>query len=144
MDIKFFTLKQLQDMEEKKIDFAFQQVPKRGNTYGVAIKQVVHTGVGCDQCKIRPIKGIRYKCSVCPDYDNCSACEAKAIHDPSHPMLKMTQPEEPKVRWSPWDNTVFVPDIGTVPQWDGFSAGGDNGRMFDRPDRVQWNPDLDL
>ena len=28
----------------------------------------------CDQCNKR-IEGIRFKCSVCPDFDFCEACE---------------------------------------------------------------------
>ncbi|KII93412.1 hypothetical protein PLICRDRAFT_26637 [Plicaturopsis crispa FD-325 SS-3] len=37
----------------------------------------VHTGIRCDACNACPIKGIRYKCACCPDYDLCSACVAQ-------------------------------------------------------------------
>ena len=50
----------------------------------------VHEGVVCDGCE-GPIKGIRYKCLVCPDFDLCSVCEGKGIHQ-EHNMMKMNKP----------------------------------------------------
>ena len=44
-----------------------------------------HMGITCDNCKARPIRGTRFKCLVCPDYDVCSACEEKNVH--SHPKM---------------------------------------------------------
>jgi len=53
--------------------------------------EVEHEGVECDGCGVNPIKGIRYKCSVHPDYDLCEVCEAKGIN-PGRPMLKIRDP----------------------------------------------------
>jgi next-to-BRCA1 protein 1 len=51
-----------------------------------------HPGVVCDGCG-NGISGIRYKCSNCPDYDLCQACEAKGgVHEPAHVFLKITKP----------------------------------------------------
>jgi hypothetical protein len=36
-----------------------------------------------------PITGVRYKCKICPDFDLCSACEAKNVHPVDHPLLKL-------------------------------------------------------
>eukprot|EP00026_Physarum_polycephalum_P006536 Phypoly_transcript_06584.p1 GENE.Phypoly_transcript_06584~~Phypoly_transcript_06584.p1 ORF type:complete len:510 (+),score=78.76 Phypoly_transcript_06584:83-1531(+) len=53
---------------------------------------VVHENVTCDGCQ-GPVVGIRYKCSVCPDYDLCESCEVKGdIHNASHPLLKIALP----------------------------------------------------
>merc|ERR1712154_280132 len=46
--------------------------------------EVIHFGVECDLCGMYPIIGFRYKCSICPDWDCCTACEPK--HD--HPLIK--------------------------------------------------------
>merc|ERR1719293_43156 len=46
--------------------------------------KVIHFGVECDLCGQYPIIGDRYKCSICPDWDCCTACEPK--HD--HPLIK--------------------------------------------------------
>jgi hypothetical protein len=54
---------------------------------------MVHRYVVCDSCSQNPIVGVRYKCSVCTDYDLCEKCEAKTgIHDASHPFLKIATP----------------------------------------------------
>lgn len=51
----------------------------------------VHERITCDGCHTVPIQGIRYKCSVCPDFDFCEKCEAEKQHP--HPMLKIRRPE---------------------------------------------------
>jgi len=62
----------------------------------------VHPGVVCDGCN-GGIAGIRYKCSVCADFDLCQTCEAKGgIHDPTHPFLKMSKPLQSAGRGCPY------------------------------------------
>jgi len=53
--------------------------------------QQVHPGVTCDGCD-KPIKGYRYKCVVCDDYDLCSSCEAAGRH-PGHNMMRIASPD---------------------------------------------------
>ncbi len=49
----------------------------------------VHANVRCDLCNAFPVLGARYKCSVCPDFDMCEACEAKDNQHPAHhPLIK--------------------------------------------------------
>lgn len=54
----------------------------------------VHPGVACDGCEASPIKGPRFKCMVCPDYDLCQGCENKGLHS-EHNMVKLMKPGEP-------------------------------------------------
>lgn len=40
----------------------------------------VHIGITCDGCDKDPIKGIRFKCKTCLDFDLCEKCLLKGIH----------------------------------------------------------------
>ncbi len=53
----------------------------------------LHKRVTCDCCETNPIKGIRFKCLVCDDYDLCSQCEAKQIHK-EHAMIRIADPND--------------------------------------------------
>merc|ERR1711963_1000590 len=48
----------------------------------------VHAGIVCDGCEMTPIKGTRYKCLVCADFDLCAFCESEGKH-PQHNMIKL-------------------------------------------------------
>eukprot|EP00808_Paulinella_micropora_P020505 g78089.t1 len=51
----------------------------------------------CDGCEVTPIVGPRFHCTVCPDFDLCSACDAKNMHPADHPLIKLRQvPEAPR------------------------------------------------
>ena len=56
-----------------------------------------HIGISCDGCNINPISGVRYRCSVCPDYDLCTSCieqnEARngVIHEATHLFLRLAR-----------------------------------------------------
>ena len=52
---------------------------------------VVHEGVTCDACN-GSIHGIRYKCSVCWNFDLCEACEKLGNHDKTHILYKIKSP----------------------------------------------------
>jgi hypothetical protein len=46
-----------------------------------------HTSVQCDGCNVNPIIGVRYKCSICKDFDFCQECEENKNHP--HAFLKI-------------------------------------------------------
>lgn len=53
--------------------------PERQSTIlsNTAVKRMdnnLHEGVSCDHCGVLPIVGIRYRCSMCADYDLCELC----------------------------------------------------------------------
>ena len=50
----------------------------------------VHPGIVCDGCE-DSIRGPRYKCLMCPDYDLCKTCEGKGMHV-EHDMMKIATP----------------------------------------------------
>lgn len=50
----------------------------------------IHNKIICDICSKSPITGIRYKCSVCHDYDLCEYCEANCRNNhPNHAFIKI-------------------------------------------------------
>ena len=52
--------------------------------------EIIHQGVSCDNCEDKDIKGIRYKCAVCKNFDFCENCESFVKHP--HPFLKIRNP----------------------------------------------------
>lgn len=47
--------------------------------------------VVCDECST-VIRGARFKCTTCADFDLCAPCEAKTQHNPEHALLKVRPP----------------------------------------------------
>ena len=68
----------------------------------------VHRRVSCDSCNVMPIRGIRYRCANCLDYDLCEQCEAMQIHPNTHLFYKIRIPapslgnmRQPEPVWYP-------------------------------------------
>ena len=57
-----------------------------------------HADIQCNSCGLMPIKGKRYKCVECKDFNLCAGCEGKDIH--AHdmrrilPQIKTTEEED--------------------------------------------------
>ncbi|KAL3419821.1 hypothetical protein PVAG01_08319 [Phlyctema vagabunda] len=52
----------------------------------------VHRGCACNSCGILPIRGVRYRCSNCADFDLCESCEAQGLHTKTHIFYKVKIP----------------------------------------------------
>ena len=52
----------------------------------------VHRGRLCNSCGVVPIRGIRYHCANCPDFDLCEGCEAQGVHTRTHIFYKIRVP----------------------------------------------------
>ena len=52
-----------------------------------------HFGVKCAQCGSNPIKGIRYKCAICNNFDYCEKCQLKFLKKHKHPFLVFCNPK---------------------------------------------------
>jgi len=56
-------------------------------------RNTVFPSVACDGCDQTPIRGVRFMCSVCANYDLCENCEAAGVHA-HHAMLKIRKAEQ--------------------------------------------------
>ena len=74
--------------EEKKNE----EMKEQSNVNQSQSKLSVHACI-CDGCGMNPIKGIRYKCTVCKDFDYCEGCEVTLANKHGHPFLKIRKPE---------------------------------------------------
>jgi hypothetical protein len=54
------------------------------NVMGKFIVGVHHHGYVCDSCHAHPIRGMRWRCLNCADYDLCSDCYMRDKHDLDH------------------------------------------------------------
>ncbi|KAL2061248.1 hypothetical protein VTL71DRAFT_7521 [Oculimacula yallundae] len=52
----------------------------------------VHRGCACNSCNMLPIRGIRYRCANCADYDLCEGCESQGLHIKTHIFYKIKVP----------------------------------------------------
>ena len=52
-------------------------------------KGPIHFNVLCDGCKMNPIRGNRYKCKGCPDFDFCENCYQKNKDTHGHEFKKI-------------------------------------------------------
>ncbi|KAI8889708.1 hypothetical protein K501DRAFT_328870 [Backusella circina FSU 941] len=84
-DHKFKTIVANDDRKSSKKGKRSSRETRKSKSYPV------HFGVHCDNCQVM-IKGIRYKCGHCPDFDLCEACERLPCHEESHVFLKIKSP----------------------------------------------------
>jgi Ca2+-binding EF-hand superfamily protein len=52
----------------------------------------IHRGVTCNACDIKPIRGTRWRCSNCTDFDLCSDCHAVGMHPRTHIFYEVKIP----------------------------------------------------
>nr|CAD2159818.1 unnamed protein product [Meloidogyne enterolobii] len=68
---------------------------------------IIHLNVICDVCD-QMIRGRRYKCLICPDFDLCQSCEQKNEHF-EHAMMRLVKPDTLKPQGVP-----FLPVFDSV------------------------------
>ncbi|KAI9825858.1 MAG: hypothetical protein M1832_000799 [Thelocarpon impressellum] len=68
----------------------------------------VHRGVSCSSCDAYPIRGARYRCANCFDFDLCENCEGLQTHPMTHVFIKILVPM-PSLGTSKHVQPVFYP-----------------------------------
>lgn len=75
---------------------------------------MLHPGVTCDGCN-GEVRGKRYKCTVCPDYDLCNRCKSAEMHS-EHEMRTIERPQWPFCHFGiPFPGAQVPPFIGQMP-----------------------------
>lgn len=131
------------------------QKPKIESYSGGLTSSHSHGGVTCDECRMYPIQGVRWKCVECYDYDLCDNCYNNGLHNmdhtfnaiidsstphmlqPSRNSIKQRMDEESKVR-SPF-SPVRLTQGGTI-TCSGENASSNEGRdrAFDGITTTKW------
>ncbi|XP_019396858.1 PREDICTED: E3 ubiquitin-protein ligase MIB2 isoform X1 [Crocodylus porosus] len=103
---------------------------------------VRHPNIICDCCKKHGIRGMRWKCKACFDYDLCTQCYMNNKHDLSHAFERYETAHSRPVLVNPRQNLTRIQLKGTFqgakvvrgPDWEwGNQDGGEGktGRVMD-------------
>jgi Ca2+-binding EF-hand superfamily protein len=52
----------------------------------------VHRGVSCNACDTKPLRGTRWRCANCPDFDLCTDCHSVGMHSKTHIFYEIKIP----------------------------------------------------
>ena len=78
---------------EKKIIIDSDNVVLKSSPNQVKKREAIHFGVSCDGCKMNPIRGNRYKCKGCEDFDYCESCYEKNKEAHNHEFKIIEKPK---------------------------------------------------
>ena len=80
--------------------------------------QPIHNGIKCNVCGTNNIRGIRYKCSICDNYNLCEKCEQNSNHDEDHILLKLRKPlSEIELNQKIYSSGLFHNDFSVEPDY---------------------------
>lgn len=55
-----------------------------------ASASMIHRSVRCDGCEMSPLRGYRFKCFTCPNYDLCAECYTGEKHNLDHEFIRLS------------------------------------------------------
>ncbi|XP_076086904.1 E3 ubiquitin-protein ligase MIB2-like [Mytilus galloprovincialis] len=76
---------------------------------------VIHPYVKCDGCDVYPLRGIRWKCKICGDYDLCTDCYMNNEHDRSHIFKRILSTDSKGEQMPPRENQKITHALGIQP-----------------------------
>ncbi|KAG8505495.1 E3 ubiquitin-protein ligase MIB2, partial [Galemys pyrenaicus] len=97
---------------------------------------VRHPNIICDCCKKHGLRGMRWKCRVCFDFDLCSQCYMQDRHDLGHAFERYETAHSRPVALSPRQGLPRIPLKGIFqgakvvrgPDWEWGSQDGGEGK----------------
>ena len=94
-DLNTKILKLKEELEKIKTNNEEIQKLNQDNKKKVFNCNAIHHGIKCCNCGVEPIKGFRFKCPICNNYNLCEECEEKNykmnLHE--HDFIKMKNEE---------------------------------------------------
>ena len=78
--------KEFEAEEKKRNEIMNSKILIQSNLSKLSQCSTVHTNIACNECKMSPIVGYRYKCLECLDYNLCENCEKTVEHE--HNFIK--------------------------------------------------------
>ena len=79
---------------EKKLNVSSDDIIlKASNPNQTKKRDAIHFRVSCDGCKMNPIRGNRYKCKGCENFDFCESCYQKNKESHGHEFNKIEKPK---------------------------------------------------
>ena len=102
-DIRFCVKNKIKEVEPSLCQAIYESVKNqlkeeissniKNNNIISKTNEVIHKNIKCNNCNNNcDIKGVRYKCSKCDNYNLCSKCEALNVHDFNHILIKIQIP----------------------------------------------------
>ena len=98
-DIQELVRSKMKDLENNIIQDIYKSIKtqlnineERINTVNLNQKEIIHKDIFCNNCSMENIKGIRYKCAQCPNFNLCDNCEKYCQHDNNHIFIKIRKP----------------------------------------------------
>ncbi|KAM5320354.1 LOW QUALITY PROTEIN: E3 ubiquitin-protein ligase MIB2 [Glossophaga mutica] len=97
---------------------------------------VRHPNIICDCCKKHGLRGMRWKCRICADYDLCTQCYLSNKHDLTHAFERYETAHSRPVALSPRQGLPRIPLRGIFqgakvvrgPDWEWGSQDGGEGK----------------
>ena len=98
-DIKELVRNKMKDLENnivldiyKSIKTQMNLNEEKVNTFDLNQNEIIHKDIKCNNCGKENIKGIRYKCLQCSNFNLCGECESYLDHEPNHILIKIRKP----------------------------------------------------
>ncbi|XP_037684717.1 E3 ubiquitin-protein ligase MIB2 isoform X2 [Choloepus didactylus] len=108
---------------------------------------VRHPNIVCDCCKKHGLRGMRWKCRVCFDYDLCTQCYMHNKHDLGHAFERYETAHSRPVPLSPRQSLLRIPLRGIFqgakvvrgPDWEWGTQDGGEGKPGHVADIRGWD-----
>ena len=84
-------IEQINNIEKNK-NITSEEIILRASKKEEIKKDAIHFHYSCDGCKMKPIRGNRYKCKGCPDFDFCENCYQTKKESHGHEFIKIEKP----------------------------------------------------